>query len=118
MNDDGFERLGELFAARLQADRRQLVSLSAALAHSDDDPVPIFEALRQGAHRMRGTAAIFEIRDVAAAAKRLEQAADAALGGRHANTDVAVWNALVALVELLANRDCGAAARSGEICTT
>lgn len=98
---DGFDDLAEVFLARLEGDRRQLVRLSAALARADDEPRPIFDALQHSAHRMHGTAAIFEFAEVAAAARELEQAAECALIRQARNTDASVWSALVALVQLL-----------------
>jgi hypothetical protein len=113
--EDGFDGLGEVFLARLQGDRRHLVGLSAALARADDDPRPIFDALRYSAHRMRGTAAIFEFAEVAVAARELEQAAECALIGQAHNTDASVWSALVALVQLLAQMDGGRAWNIGGV---
>jgi HPt (histidine-containing phosphotransfer) domain-containing protein len=57
--------------------------------------------LQYRAHRLRGSAAIFEVEEIAAAANELEQAAACASVAHADNTDAAVWSALVALVRLM-----------------
>ncbi len=111
--NDEFGSLSGLFRARLQSERVHFVSLSAALAQAEDSPGNIFEAVAFRAHRLKGTAAIFEFKDVAAAAHGLEHAAKAAVATRAANTDAAVWAALVALVSLLADFEGGTPALPG-----
>jgi len=98
---DGFDELREAFHARLKGDRVHFVVLSAALARTDEDPTRIFDDLQYRAHRLRGSAAIFDVADVAAAADALEQAAASAVAAQADNTDAAVWSALVALVRLM-----------------
>jgi HPt (histidine-containing phosphotransfer) domain-containing protein len=77
------------------------VTLSAALACADENPLWIFEDLEHRAHRLRGGAAIFEESEVAMAAGRLENAAMLAAQSRAENTDENVWSALEALVKLM-----------------
>ncbi len=101
--DDEFNSLSGLFRARLQSERMHFASLSAALAHAEESPGKIFEDVNFRAHRLKGTAAIFEFKDIAAAAHALEYAAKAAIATRAPNSDAAVWSALVALVSLLAD---------------
>jgi hypothetical protein len=103
--DDGFEGLRHAFHARLESERVHLVSLSAALARAEDNPVWIFEDLQFRAHRLQGGAAIFEIADVALAAGVLEQAAVTAAQVRAGNTDENVWAALVTLVRLMGSAE-------------
>jgi len=98
---DEFEELRDAFYIRLQSEWVQFVSLSAALARAEDDPVSIFNDLGFRAHRLQGSAAIFEIAEVAAAANALEQAAVFASKSNADNTDPPVWNALLALVSLM-----------------
>jgi HPt (histidine-containing phosphotransfer) domain-containing protein len=98
---DGFDELREVFQARLKGDRVHFVVLSAALARTDENPTRIFADLQYRAHRLRGSAAIFEVTEVAAAANALEQAAASASQAHADNTDPAVWSALVALVRLM-----------------
>jgi HPt (histidine-containing phosphotransfer) domain-containing protein len=98
---DGFDELREAFQARLKGDRVHFVVLSAALARTDEDPSQIFDDLQYRAHRLRGSAAIFEVTEIAEAATALEQAAAAASVAHADNTDAAVWSALVALVRLM-----------------
>lgn len=101
---DGFEELAKAFRARLKGDRAQFVTLSTALARTEEDPSRIFDDLQYRAHRLRGSAAIFEVTEVATAANALEQAAASASVGHAENTDAAVWSALVALVHLMGER--------------
>lgn len=98
---DGFDELRDAFQARLRGDRVHFVVLSAALARTDENPSRIFDDLQYRAHRLRGSAAIFDVAEVAAAANALEQAAASASTAHADNTDPAVWSALVALVRLM-----------------
>ncbi len=95
------EKLRDLFAVRLQSERVHFVTLSAALARAEECPAGIFDDLTFRAHRLRGAAATFEFSDLAAAAGALERASFAAANSRAEHTDPDVWEALVALVELL-----------------
>jgi Hpt domain len=91
-----------VFQGKLQSERAHFVALSAALARAEDGPGPVFNELRNRAHKMRGSAAVFEMVQVALATGALEIAATVS----HAdNTDAAVWTALVALVRLLGTLD-------------
>jgi HPt (histidine-containing phosphotransfer) domain-containing protein len=101
--DDSFESLRQAFHARLESERVHFVTLSAALARADENPIWIFEDLAYRAHRLQGGAAIFEETEVAQAAGRLESAAGIAAQARADNTDEAVWSALEALVKLMGN---------------
>ena len=103
--DDGLEELRGAFVAKLHRDRVQFVALSAALAGAEEDAENIFLDLRDLAHKIRGGAAVFQLPELAAAARVLEMAAIAA-GAAHAdNTDAKVWDALVALVRLMGDAD-------------
>ena len=105
------------FCARLQRERVHMVSLSAALASTEDDPTQIFDALESRAHRLYSDASAIEIATVADAADALERAALAASRSNSSHTDPAVWTALVALVRLMGiiDRQNRAAARSGAL---
>jgi hypothetical protein len=99
--EDSIESLRQAFHARLESDRVHFVTLSAALACADENPLWIFEDLVYRAHRLQGGAAIFEEAEVSLAAGRLENAARAAAQSRADNTDEDVWSALEALVKLM-----------------
>jgi HPt (histidine-containing phosphotransfer) domain-containing protein len=101
-NDAGLEELRAAFEGKLQGERAHFVALSAALARVEGSPAPVFSELRNRAHKMRGSAAVFEMAQVASVAGSLEIAAIAATVSHADNTDAAVWTALVALVRLLA----------------
>jgi len=98
---DEFDRLREIFQARLRGEHLQLVLLSASLARADESQSWIFEDLKFRAHRLRGGAGVFEITELATAANALEQAAILACETHTGNTDASVWSALGALVALL-----------------
>lgn len=95
------EKLQELFAVRLQSERVHFVTLSAALARAEECPAGIFDDLTFRAHRLKGAAATFDFANLAAAAGALERASFAAANSRAAHTDPDVWEALVALVDML-----------------
>jgi HPt (histidine-containing phosphotransfer) domain-containing protein len=95
------EKLQELFAVRLQSERVHFVTLSAALARAEEFPTGIFDDLTFRAHRLKGAAATFEFANLAAAAGALEQASFAAATSHAPHTDPDVWEALVALVQML-----------------
>jgi HPt (histidine-containing phosphotransfer) domain-containing protein len=95
------EKLQELFAVRLQSERVHFVTLSAALARAEESPGGIFDDLTFRAHRLKGAAATFDFANLAAAAGALERASFAAANSRAAHTDPEVWEALVALVDML-----------------
>jgi HPt (histidine-containing phosphotransfer) domain-containing protein len=107
--EDGFESLRHAFHARLESERVHFVSLSAALARAEENPSWIFEDLQFRAHRLQGGASIFEVTDVAQAAHALEEAAVSASKTRADNTDEKVWEALVALVQLMGGNSTSAA---------
>jgi HPt (histidine-containing phosphotransfer) domain-containing protein len=106
-DDDGLEELRVVFEGKLQSERAHFVALSAALARVEGSPGPVFSELRNRAHKMRGSAAVFEMGQVASVAGSLEIAAIAATVSHADNTDAAVWTALVALVRLLGILDKG-----------
>jgi HPt (histidine-containing phosphotransfer) domain-containing protein len=99
--EDGFDELRDAFQTRLKGDRVHFVVLSAALARNQENPTQIFDDLQYRAHRLRGSASIFEVAEIAAAAQELEQAAATASACQADNTDPAVWSALVTLVRLM-----------------
>jgi hypothetical protein len=103
--EDSFESLRQVFHARLESERVHFVTLSAALARAEENPVWIFEDLVYRAHRLQGGAAIFAESEVALAASKLESAAVTAAQSRAGNTDEAVWATLQALVNLMGNLD-------------
>ncbi len=98
---DGFDELRDAFQTRLKGDRVHFVVLSAALARNQENPTQIFDDLQYRAHRLRGSASIFEVAEIASAAQELEQAAASASAAHADNTDPAVWSALVTLVRLM-----------------
>jgi len=96
-----FEELRRSYHAHLGRDRAKLATLSAQLAHAENDATPVYDELRQLARRMAGAAAIFEEVQIGTAAIALEQAATAAGRSRADNSDTATWTALENLVDLL-----------------
>lgn len=106
---DGLEELRAAFLAKLHNERVQFVALSAALARAEEDADSIFLDLRDRAHKMRGGAAVFEIPELASAARALEIAAIAAGAAGAGNNDDEVWDALVALVRLMGDTGQGVA---------
>jgi HPt (histidine-containing phosphotransfer) domain-containing protein len=106
-DDIGLDDLRVVFQAKLQGERAHFVALSAALARAEDGPGPVFNELRNRAHKMRGSAAVFEMAQVASAAGALEMAAIAATVSHADNTDAAVWTSLVALVRYLGTLEWG-----------
>jgi Hpt domain len=99
--DDEFERLREAFRGRLRSDRTRLTTLGASLARSEGSSVGSFCALQTLAHRIRGTAAIFEEAKLSSDAHALEQAATHACDTGSDHADGAVRSTLEALVERL-----------------
>src|SRR5271163_1100598 len=104
--DDGLEELRATFFGRMKDERRLLSNLGALLAQGKMDRVPVLDELRSRAHRMSGTAAILDLREVAALARILELAvearcvADRALA--HAeNSDRVMGAALQALIKVI-----------------
>jgi hypothetical protein len=108
-DEDGLEDLRVVFDGKLQSERAHFVALSAALARVEGSPGPVFSELRNHAHKMCGSAAVFAMANVASMARSLEIAAIAATVSHADNTDAAVWTALVALVRLLGTLDKGVA---------
>jgi HPt (histidine-containing phosphotransfer) domain-containing protein len=106
-DDDGLEGLRVVYEGKLQSERAHFVALSAALARVEGSPGAVFSELRNRAHKMRGSAAVFEMAHVASVAGSLEIAAIAATVSHADNTDAAVWTTLVALVRLLGTLDSG-----------
>jgi|SRR5581483_7849617 len=87
---------------RLRRDRVRLTTLSAALARAEQDAACSFEEIRAFAHRLGGTAAVFDADEITAAAHSLEQAANRALSTHAGHFDPPVWTALETLCEQLA----------------
>ena len=104
LNGDSQELLTS-FCARLQRERVHMVSLSAALASTEENPSHIFDALESRARRLYSDASAIEIATVADAADALGRAALEASRSKSSHEDPAVWTALVALVRLLGTID-------------
>jgi chemotaxis protein histidine kinase CheA len=98
---DSFEEIREAFCIRLQSEKIHFVALNAALARGRECPTPILDDLRNRAHRLSGTAAIFEFATVAAAARELELTVVTAGTSRTGNTEPGICTALDALVHLI-----------------
>jgi HPt (histidine-containing phosphotransfer) domain-containing protein len=77
-SEDALDNLRQAFKARLIEDRARFVALRDALEARQVPPEAIIAELRNRAHKVRGGAAIFEMRDLAATACALEDAALAA----------------------------------------
>jgi HPt (histidine-containing phosphotransfer) domain-containing protein len=75
---DGLDGVRQAFNARLVQDRERFVALRSALEARQVPPEAIIAELRNRAHKVRGGAAIFEMRELAATACALEEAAIAA----------------------------------------
>jgi len=97
---DSFEEIREAFCVRMQSERLHFVALNDALGLADEIPMPILNDLRNRAHRLSGTAAIFEFSGIAAAARALELTATAA-SAHTSRSEPAVSTALTALVRLI-----------------
>lgn len=108
---DSFEELRATFLERLKAERQRLVSLGKALAQVRTNRTPVLDELRSRAHRMSGSAAIFELSGVAALARALELAVDAvsmvdlAAMPRAENSDRVMCAALEALIQVIDSFD-------------
>jgi len=102
--DDGFEQLRATFCERLKRERLRLLQLDAALALGGGDRGQLLDELRTCAHRLSGTAAIFELVGVAALARALELATEAVArdAPRADNSDRVMCAALHALVSVIA----------------
>jgi hypothetical protein len=120
--DDGFEELRASFYLRLKSERLRLLNLGAALVHGDVSRPPVLDELRSRAHRLCGTAAIFELTVVAGLARDLELAVDgatiAAAGGaptpQEENSDTVMCAALHALARGIGSL--GKASRAPRAC--
>jgi chemotaxis protein histidine kinase CheA len=105
--DDSFDALRASFVERLKGERQRLFNLGAALAQGQMGRVAMLDELRSRAHRLSGTAAIFELSGVAALARALElavdgmRAADQAAVPRPENSDRVMCAALEALIKLI-----------------
>jgi hypothetical protein len=97
---DSFEEIREAFCVRMQSERLHFVALNEALGMASEIPAPVLNDLRNRAHRLSGTAAIFEFSGIAAAARALELTATAACA-RASASEPAVLTALTALVRLI-----------------
>jgi hypothetical protein len=98
---DSFEEIREAFCVRMQSERLHFVALNEALGMADHIPAPILNALRNRAHRLSGTAAIFEFAGIAAAARKLELTATSASYSHIRNSKPGVCTALASLVRLI-----------------
>ena len=105
--DDGFEELRAVFCERLKGERLRLLDLSATLAHGNSDRGMVLIELRNRAHRLSGTAAIFELRGVAALARALELAVEGVAEGTATlpaeNSDRVMHAALRALTSVISS---------------
>jgi HPt (histidine-containing phosphotransfer) domain-containing protein len=105
--DDGLEELRVTFFGRLQSERQVLRNLDAVLTQGKMDRVPVLDELRSRAHRLSGTAAILDLREVSALARVLELAvegraiADRALSPREENSDRVMHAALQAFIDVI-----------------
>jgi HPt (histidine-containing phosphotransfer) domain-containing protein len=99
--DQRFEMLRGLFQDRLRHDRVELRRLDSALTGGSGDSAGLFEEIQRVAHRIAGAAALFEEREVCAAAGSLEKAARLAYHKRAANDDERVWQAVQVLMVVL-----------------
>lgn len=93
------------FARAFQYRRVHFVTLSAALARAEENPSRICAHLVFRARQLHGAAISFEITEIAAAARSLEQAANRALMSGADNADTSVWATLIALVSLMGTVD-------------
>jgi HPt (histidine-containing phosphotransfer) domain-containing protein len=106
--DDGLEQLRAAFFERLKSERLRLLNLRVALAHGGDRG-QVLDELRTRAHRLSGTAAIFELAALAALARALELAVEGVIEANGAilppgeNSDRAMCVALHALVRVIAD---------------
>ena len=104
--DDGFEELRAVFCERLKGERLRLLDLGATLAHGKSDRGLVLGELRDRAHRLSGTAAIFELRGVAALARTLELAVEGVSEGSTPlaqNSDRVMYAALRALTSVISS---------------
>jgi HPt (histidine-containing phosphotransfer) domain-containing protein len=85
----------------MQSERLHFAALNAALELADEIPTPILHDLRNRAHRLSGTAAIFEFTGIAAAARALELSVTSAESSDAGDSEPAVCTALAALVRLI-----------------
>jgi chemotaxis protein histidine kinase CheA len=105
--DDGLEELRSTFFVRLKCERQVLRNLGAVLTQGKMDRVPVLADLRSRAHRLSGTAAILDLREVAALARVLELAvegrsiADRAPSPPEENSDRVMHAALQALIDVI-----------------
>jgi hypothetical protein len=99
--EDQFEPLRAAFYRRLYSDRVELAELSAQLARTDVDPMPVYYRLHVLGHRVCGAAALFEAAEMAQAAIALEQAALAAAKPNAGQAGAAVRSAVEALMDFL-----------------
>jgi HPt (histidine-containing phosphotransfer) domain-containing protein len=102
---DSFEEIRAAFCLRLQSERLHFAALNEALGLAEEIPTPILDDLRNRAHRLCGTAAIFEFSGISAAARELERSATAAAvaSAPARNSERGVSTALAALVSLIAD---------------
>jgi chemotaxis protein histidine kinase CheA len=105
--EDSFEALRASFLERLKGERQRLRNLGAALAQGKRGRVPVLDELRSRAHRLSGTAGIFELGGVATLARALELAvdgmavADRAVVLRAENIDRVICTTLEALIQVI-----------------
>jgi HPt (histidine-containing phosphotransfer) domain-containing protein len=96
--EDSFEEIRAAFCVRLQSEKAHFLTLNASLARAEEHPTPILDDLRNRAHRLSGTAAIFEYGAIAAAARALELAVVSASALRAKIAQPAIARALEVLI--------------------
>jgi HPt (histidine-containing phosphotransfer) domain-containing protein len=101
--NDSFEEIRGAFCVRLQSERTHFLVLDKALACSPESPAAILDDLRNRAHRLSGTAAIFEFAAIAAAARALELTVVSAATPHAGGMKLSIRAALDALVALIGN---------------
>ena len=102
--EDAFEELRAEFHERLKAERTRFLALSAALRDEKAGRSNILQELRTRAHRLSGTAAIFEVTGVAVLARALELAVEGVCGKSESgsqNSDRVMCAALLALIQVI-----------------
>ncbi len=82
-----------------------LVTLSAVLAATEENPERVFDALTVCARCLYSDASAVELAAVAEAANALERAALESSRSDSTRADPAVWTALVALVGVMGSMD-------------
>jgi hypothetical protein len=99
--EEGFDELRDTFCIRLKNERILLVALGAGLERGDPSRMHITGELGSRAHRISGTAAIFELAAVSRAARALELAVVSVAASQGRDADRVIWDAIDGLVSLI-----------------